>query len=60
MQFTIQSISKPFVYATALADRGHEHVAARIGVEPTFNLALKRQPNPFVPVQVVASAPNAG
>ena len=33
--FTIQSISKPFVYATALADRGKEAVQATIGVEPT-------------------------
>jgi glutaminase len=33
--FTIQSISKPFVYATALADRGKEAVLAKIGVEPT-------------------------
>ncbi|NEB65778.1 glutaminase, partial [Streptomyces fulvissimus] len=33
--FTIQSISKPFVYALALADRGCEAVLARIGVEPS-------------------------
>ena len=33
--FTIQSISKPFVYATALADRGRDFVADRIGVEPS-------------------------
>jgi len=32
--FTIQSVSKPFVYALALADR-HEDVLARVGVEPT-------------------------
>jgi glutaminase len=33
--FTIQSISKPFVYGLALEDRGKPAVLARIGVEPT-------------------------
>ena len=33
--FTIQSISKPFVYATALADRGVDCVSAKVGVEPS-------------------------
>lgn len=33
--FTIQSVSKPFVYALALADSGVEHVLRRIGTEPT-------------------------
>ncbi|MFX4293543.1 glutaminase [Streptomyces bohaiensis] len=33
--FTIQSISKPFVYALALADRGFDPVLARVGVEPS-------------------------
>jgi glutaminase len=33
--FTIQSISKPFVYGLALEDRGREAVLKRIGVEPT-------------------------
>lgn len=33
--FTIQSISKPFVYAAALADRGREHVLGKVGVEPS-------------------------
>jgi glutaminase len=32
--FTIQSVSKPFVHALALADR-HDDVVARVGVEPT-------------------------
>ena len=32
--FTIQSISKPFVYALALADRGFEKVLDKVGVEP--------------------------
>jgi glutaminase len=34
-QFTIQSVSKPFVYALALADRGLEEVLRYVGVEPT-------------------------
>lgn len=33
--FSIQSISKPFVYATALADRGQDYVSRRVGVEPS-------------------------
>ncbi|GAA1295835.1 MULTISPECIES: glutaminase A [Brachybacterium] len=33
--FTIQSISKPFVYAQAIEERGLEDVLARIGVEPS-------------------------
>lgn len=33
--FTIQSISKPFTYALALADRGLDGVAAHIDVEPS-------------------------
>lgn len=33
--FTIQSISKPFVYAAALADRGRAAVLRQVGVEPT-------------------------
>lgn len=33
--FTIQSISKPFVYGLALEDRGKASVLERIGVEPT-------------------------
>ena len=35
MEFTIQSISKPFVYALALADRGYDDVLAKVGVEPS-------------------------
>lgn len=34
-RFTIQSISKPFVYGLALADRGAAAVRSKIGVEPT-------------------------
>ncbi|HXL91575.1 MAG TPA: glutaminase A [Streptosporangiaceae bacterium] len=34
-EFTIQSVSKPFVYALALADRGLDEVLRRVGVEPS-------------------------
>ena len=33
--FTIQSVSKPFVYALALADSGPSAVLAKVGVEPS-------------------------
>lgn len=35
VEFTIQSISKPFVYALALSDRGFDPVLAKVGVEPS-------------------------
>jgi glutaminase len=35
LRFTIQSVSKPFVYALALRDRGLEAVVERVGVEPS-------------------------
>jgi glutaminase len=41
-EFTIQSVSKPFVHALALADCGLEAVLARVGAEPSgraFNAA---------------------
>ncbi|MBJ7452311.1 MAG: glutaminase [Blastococcus sp.] len=45
-QFSIQSISKPFVYALALTERGLDDVLESIGVEPSgeaFNeLSLER------------------
>lgn len=34
-EFTMQSASKPFVYALALAEHGHELVHERVGVEPS-------------------------
>lgn len=55
--FTIQSISKPFVYGLALENWGEEYVLSRIGVEPTgepFNSLIeaeeisRRQYNPLV------------
>ncbi|MFF2554999.1 glutaminase A [Nocardia sp. NPDC058058] len=34
-EFTIQSVSKPFVFALAVAERGLENVAAHVGFEPS-------------------------
>src|SRR5947209_3429706 len=56
LPFTIQSVSKPFAYALALADRGVDAVHEYVGVEPTgdsFNSitvdAAKGRPfNPMV------------
>jgi len=53
--FTIQSISKPFVYGLALEDHGQEHVLTKVGVEPTgeaFNSIVMDEVNnrPFNPM----------
>ena len=52
--FTIQSVSKPFVYALAVADQGIDKVLAHVGVEPSgeaFN-AIRLDPDgrPFNPM----------
>lgn len=62
--FTIQSISKPFVYGQVLEDHGLDTVLARIGVEPTgeaFNSILldevsNRPFNPMVNAGAIATA----
>lgn len=61
---TIQSVSKPFVYALALADSGIEHVLRRVGTEPTgdaFNAVTLesgtgRPLNPMVNAGAIESA----
>ena len=62
--FTIQSISKPFVYGLALEDRGRDEVLRRVGVEPTgdaFNSieideASRRPYNPMVNAGAIVTA----
>ncbi len=53
--FTIQSVSKPFMYALALEEHGEEHVLRHVGVEPTgaaFNAIVLDEDNhrPFNPM----------
>src|SRR5262245_29772221 len=62
--FTIQSISKPFVYGLALEDHGLDHVLKKVGVEPTgeaFNAIVldevsNRPFNPMVNAGAIATA----
>jgi glutaminase len=62
--FTIQSVSKPFMYGLALEDNGREGMLARVGVEPTgdaFNAiildeATNRPYNPMVNAGAIAVA----
>ncbi|MEV4688276.1 glutaminase A [Microbacterium sp. LWH3-1.2] len=63
-EFTIQSISKPFVLALALADRGRDSVLRKVGVEPSgepFN-AISLEPgtgrpaNPMVNAGAIATS----
>jgi len=62
--FTIQSISKPFVYGLAIEDHGREEVLRRVGVEPTgeaFNSivldeATMRPFNPMVNAGAIATS----
>ncbi|WP_306231685.1 glutaminase A [Agrococcus beijingensis] len=53
-RFTIQSISKPFAYALALADRGRNTVLEHVGVEPSgdaFNeISLEQNGRPRNPM----------
>ena len=67
-EFTIQSISKPFAYALALADRGFDAVLAKVGVEPSgeaFNeLSLEggtgRPLNPMINAGAITAHSLAG
>ena len=61
--FTIQSISKVFVYGLALEDHGRDYLLTRVGVEPTgdaFNAIVldeksKRPYNPMVNAGAIAT-----
>ena len=67
-EFTIQSISKPFTYALALADRGFGPVLAKVGVEPSgeaFNqISLERESgrplNPMINAGAITAHSLAG
>lgn len=62
--FTIQSISKAFVFGLALEDNGRDHVSSKVSVEPTgeaFNSivldeATNRPYNPMVNAGAIATA----
>jgi glutaminase len=62
--FTIQSVSKPFIYGYALAEYGREAVLSHVGVEPTgeaFNSIVlddvhNRPFNPMVNAGAMATA----
>lgn len=54
LEFTIQSISKPFVFGLALGQHGREKVMERVGVEPSGNafnaISVDAANRPFNPM----------
>jgi len=54
LEFTIQSISKPFVFGMALEDQGRDVVLERVGVEPSGNpfnaIVVDDRNRPFNPM----------
>ncbi|MGO3327283.1 glutaminase [Gordonia sp. (in: high G+C Gram-positive bacteria)] len=66
--FSIQSISKPFVYALALADRGFDEVMEKVSVEPSgdafneisFEEGTGRPLNPMINAGAIAAHTLAG
>ncbi|MFI5052795.1 MAG: glutaminase A [Acidimicrobiia bacterium] len=54
LEFTIQSISKPFVFGMALEDQGRDAVLERVGVEPSGNafnsIVVDDRTRPFNPM----------
>ncbi|MGB3302425.1 glutaminase [Gordonia sp. (in: high G+C Gram-positive bacteria)] len=63
VEFSIQSISKPLVYALALADRGFDEVLGKVGVEPSgdafnemsFDTEFGRPLNPMINAGAIAT-----
>ncbi len=63
-EFTMQSVSKPFVFGLALEDNGREHVLSKIGVQPigeAFNSikldqSSNRPFNPMINAGAIAAA----
>lgn len=57
-EFTIQSVSKPFVYALALTDLGPDEMLRRVGAEPSgeaFN-AISLEPGTGRPTNLMVNA----
>ena len=63
-QFTIQSVSKPFMFGLALEDHGREQVLSKIGVQPigeafnsiTLDETSNRPFNPMINAGAIAAA----
>ncbi|MCC9609504.1 glutaminase A [Blastopirellula sp. JC732] len=63
-QFTIQSVSKAFMFGMAIEDHGRDHVLSKIGVQPigeafnsiTLDEATNRPFNPMINAGAIAAA----